>query len=100
MPQLNLEFVFDRVILLSEGGLDDDTIPTNVFRTRKSRCCEAVLGRQNPCHLHLCDELGWQRAQIFQWQKQLFENALAAFAKTARRSQQQDYAKDKQIEAL
>ena len=48
----------------------------------------------------LCDELGLQPTQIYQWQKQLFENAQAAFAKTARRSQQQDNAKDKQIEAL
>jgi len=58
------------------------------------------LDRQNPCHLHLCDELGLQRAQIYQWQKQLFENAHAAFAKTSRQSQRQDSAKDKQIEAL
>jgi len=48
----------------------------------------------------LCDELGLQPTQIYQWQKQLFENAHAAFAKTSRRSQQQDHVKDKQIEAL
>jgi len=47
----------------------------------------------------LCDELGLQPTQIYQWQKQLFENAHAAFAKTGRVSKQDD-AKDKKIEAL
>ena len=31
---------------------------------------------------NLCDELGLQPTQIFQWQKQLFDNAHAAFAKS------------------
>ena len=47
----------------------------------------------------LCDELRLQPTQIYQWQKQLFENAHAAFAKTGRVSKQDD-AKDKKIEAL
>ncbi len=46
----------------------------------------------------LCDELGLQPTQIYQWQKQLFENADAAFART--RKPRQDNAKDKKIEAL
>ncbi len=47
----------------------------------------------------LCDELGLQPTQIYQWQKQLFDNAHAAFAKTGRIPKQDD-AKDKKIEAL
>jgi len=47
----------------------------------------------------LCDELGLQPTQIYQWQKQLFENADAAFAKTGRRHKKDD-AKDKKIDAL
>ena len=47
----------------------------------------------------LCDELGLQPTQIYNWQKQLFENASLAFQKTSRQSKQID-AKDRQIEAL
>ncbi|TWU45751.1 hypothetical protein Q31b_09270 [Novipirellula aureliae] len=32
LPQLNLEFAADRIIRLSEGGLYDDTISTNICR--------------------------------------------------------------------
>jgi len=45
-PQLNLEFVSDRVILSSEGGHFDDTISTYIHRPGESRCREAVVGRQ------------------------------------------------------
>ena len=45
----------------------------------------------------LCDELGLQPTQIYQWQKQLFDNADAAFGKMRKRH---DNAKDKKIEAL
>ena len=34
----------------------------------------------------LCDELGLQPTQIYQWQKQLFDNASAAFQKPAGKS--------------
>ena len=47
----------------------------------------------------LCDELGLQPTQIYTWQKQLFENADAAFAKPGRKPRRND-AKDKKIEAL
>ena len=47
----------------------------------------------------LCDELGLQPTQIYQWQKQLFENADAAFAKPGRKPKPDD-AKDKKIAAL
>lgn len=47
----------------------------------------------------LCDELGLQPTQVYTWQKQLFENADAAFAKPGRKSKQGD-AKDKKIQAL
>ncbi|MEZ6089866.1 MAG: transposase [Pirellulaceae bacterium] len=46
----------------------------------------------------LCDELGLQPTQVYQWQKQLFDNAHAAFAKTQK--PHKDNAKDKKIEAL
>ncbi|TWU02790.1 transposase [Stieleria varia] len=47
----------------------------------------------------LCDELGLQPTQVYSWQKQLFENAEAAFATPGRKPRQDD-AKDKKIEAL
>ena len=47
----------------------------------------------------LCDELGLQLTQVHQWQKQLFENADAAFARPGRKSKP-DNTKDKKIEAL
>jgi transposase-like protein len=47
----------------------------------------------------LCDELGLQPTQIYAWQKLLFENAAAAFAKPGRKPKIED-AKDKKIEAL
>ena len=47
----------------------------------------------------LCDELGLQPTQIYTWQKLLFENGAAAFAKT-RRSRKRDDKKDRKIESL
>ncbi len=47
----------------------------------------------------LCDELELQPTQIYAWQKQLFDNAGAAFAKPGRKPKVDD-AKDKKIEAL
>ncbi len=47
----------------------------------------------------LCDELGLQPTQIYTWQKQLFDNADAAFAKPGRRPKVDD-SKDRKIEAL
>jgi transposase len=47
----------------------------------------------------LCDELGLQPTQIYQWQKQLFDNAAAAFQKP-RKSKKQADAKDRKIESL
>ena len=47
----------------------------------------------------LCDELGLQPTQVYQWQKQLFENADAAFTRPGRIPKPDD-AKDKKIEAL
>jgi len=46
----------------------------------------------------LCDELGLQPTQIYQWQKMLFENGEAAFAKPGRKPKHD--AKDKKIEVL
>jgi transposase len=48
----------------------------------------------------LCDELGLQPTQIYQWQKQLFDNASAAFQKPAGKSRKQVDAKDRKIESL
>ena len=45
----------------------------------------------------LCDEYGLQPSQIYRWQKQLFENAAAAFRRTNRRAED---AKDRKIDAL
>lgn len=47
----------------------------------------------------LCDELGLQPTQIYQWQKLLFENGGTAFEKSGRKAKQDD-AKDRQIETL
>lgn len=47
----------------------------------------------------LCDELGLQPTQIYAWQKQLFENGDAAFAKPSRKPPKDD-AKDRKIQAL
>ncbi len=48
----------------------------------------------------LCEELGLQPTQIYQWQKQLFENGAAAFQKPARKTKKQADAKDRKIESL
>lgn len=48
---------------------------------------------------NLCDELGLQPTQVYQWQKQLLENAHLAFTNTTR-PMQKERAKDKEIEAL
>lgn len=45
----------------------------------------------------LCDEYGLQPSQIYRWQKQLFENAAAAFQRTNKRAED---AKDRKIAAL
>lgn len=47
----------------------------------------------------LCDEYGLQPTQIYNWQKQLFENAAAAFERPGR-APRQDQAKDRKIAAL
>lgn len=47
----------------------------------------------------LCDEYGLQPTQIYNWQKQLFDNAAAAFELPGRKSKLDD-AKDRQIAAL
>jgi transposase-like protein len=47
----------------------------------------------------LCDEFGLQPTQIYNWQKQLFENAAAAFERPGRASHQ-EHAKDRKIAAL
>jgi transposase len=47
----------------------------------------------------LCDEFGLQPTQIYTWQKQLFDNAAAAFERPGRKSKLDD-AKDRQIAAL
>lgn len=47
----------------------------------------------------LCDELGLQVNQFYQWQRQFFENGQAAF-ENGRKSRAADDAKDKKIEYL
>jgi transposase len=47
----------------------------------------------------LCDEYGLQPTQIYNWQKQLFDNAAAAFQRMGGKSKQED-VKDRQIAAL
>lgn len=47
----------------------------------------------------LCDQFGLQPTQVYGWQKQLFENAAAAFELPSRKSKRDD-AKDRQIAAL
>jgi len=47
----------------------------------------------------LCDEYGLQPTQIYNWQKQLFDNAATAFERPGRKSKLDD-AKDRQIAAL
>jgi transposase-like protein len=48
----------------------------------------------------LCDELGLQPTQIYQWQRQLFENASAAFEKSGRSTKKRNNDKDRKIESL
>ena len=48
----------------------------------------------------LCDELDLRPTQIYQWQKLLFENAAAAFAKTARKSRKQSDQQERKIASL
>ncbi|WP_200836539.1 transposase [Roseiconus lacunae] len=47
----------------------------------------------------LCDEFGLQPTQVYQWQRELFENAEAAFTRPSRKRKADD-RKDKKIEAL
>lgn len=47
----------------------------------------------------LCDEYGLQPTQIYNWQKQLLDNAAAAFERPGRKAKQ-DEAKDRRIAAL
>jgi hypothetical protein len=47
LPQLDLEFCADRVILRAEGGSRNDPIPTDVHRPRKSRDRHAAPCRQD-----------------------------------------------------
>lgn len=46
---------------------------------------------------NLCDEYDLQPSQIYRWQKQLFENATAAFRRTNKRAED---AKDRKIGVL
>ena len=50
----------------------------------------------------LCDELGIQPTQYYQWQKQFFENGTGAFERKPNRANQrrQDDAKDRTIAQL
>jgi len=45
----------------------------------------------------LCDQYDLQPSQIYRWQKQLFENAAAAFRRTNRRAED---SKDRKIATL
>jgi transposase len=45
----------------------------------------------------LCDQYGIQPSQVYQWQKVLFENGVAAFERANRRAED---AKDRQVAAL
>ena len=47
----------------------------------------------------LCDELGLQPTQIYQWQKQLFDNGGGAFDKPGQKTKRDD-AKDREIQTL
>jgi transposase len=47
----------------------------------------------------LCDELGLQPTQIYQWQKQLFDHGGGAFDKPGQTAKQDD-AKDREIQTL
>ena len=47
----------------------------------------------------LCDELGLQPTQIYQWQKQLFDNGGGAFDKPGQKAKKDD-VKDREIETL
>lgn len=47
LPQLNLEFKVDRVILRAEGGSQNDQITKNVYRQRESRDRQTAFDRQN-----------------------------------------------------
>jgi transposase-like protein len=47
----------------------------------------------------LCDELGIQPTQYYQWQKQFFENGTGAFERRANQRRQED-AKDRTIAQL
>lgn len=47
----------------------------------------------------LCDELGLQPTQIYQWQKQLFDNGETAFTRPTRKPPLDD-SKDRKIQAL
>jgi transposase len=48
----------------------------------------------------LCDEYGIQPSMFYRWQKQLFENGAAAFAKSAKPGKADAEVKDRTIAAL
>ena len=48
----------------------------------------------------VCDELKISVATFYLWQKELFENAHLAFAKTGRRDQRAEEAQQKKIDTL
>ena len=48
----------------------------------------------------LCDEYGIHPTMFYRWQKQLFENGAAAFAKADKPSKATEEAKDRRIAAL
>ncbi len=47
----------------------------------------------------LCDEYGIQPSQVYQWQKVLFENGVAAFERTNRRAEDAQQRKVAALEA-
>ena len=48
----------------------------------------------------LCDEYGIHPTMFYRWQKQLFENGAAAFAKSSKPGKTLEEAKDRKITAL
>lgn len=98
LPQLNLEFCADRIILRAEGGFQNDPITKNFFPQEKAAIALRHLVDKTPVS-DLCDKYGLQPTQIYTWQKQLPTNAALAF-QAPRQSIRQDDAKYRKIVAL
>ncbi len=96
--QLNRKFAPDRLPYSPKEDISMARSRSMFTAQEKAAVVKRYLVDKTPVS-DLCDEFGLQPTQVYQWQRELFENAEAAFTRPSRKRKADD-RKDKKIEAL